>query len=184
MEFFQKLSEALGTLIVPVALGVFVLVLFLSFYYFGKGLQAAGEKAATAMGWVLFVLNWTFPPILATIAYVMPALHQKVGFVIPENARGAVIVLGLIGFSWLVFIQMLTANSPSTRLKELITDFLVSATWMLFFYGWAMRAHGVGNLEWWLALVAMFCTLDVVINTVIGFRNSFQKNPTQMQKGE
>lgn len=175
----SPLLESLNIYYVAAAAILFFLAVLI--FRFRTQIAAAFEGIKGTLGWVWWVLFWGFPPLFLGIAYATPSLHVSAGLPIPDSALAAVLILSALGGVWFI-VQMLNAGSESARLNQLVSDFIIALAWTsLMLVGSGFQA-GQSQLELWMALPTFFAGLDLAVNSVVGLRNAWQKNPTEIRK--
>jgi len=138
---------------------------------------------AVSLGWLWTLILWLFPPVLMGIAWLFPDLHQVVVIPPPDEVLGSLWIPALIGIVWFA-AQWVMAQDSNTRYRTLQLDLVVSILWAYLFLGIAVYQFALGNLQYWMLAPAVFTAFEALLNAHTSINNAFQKNPTQMQKGE
>lgn len=171
----------IGTLWPWLVLAGFISLLAVVSYL--QGPRGAIRSGMQGLGHMWTIAMWLFPPILLGIAYVFPALREAATITISDAALRSIIWPVVLGGLWLVF-QVLAAGNTNTSYRTLQLDLAVSFMWGLVFSGLVVHHNATGTLQYWHVIPALFTVPEAFINTVVAINNAFQKNPTQMQKGE
>ncbi len=138
---------------------------------------------AVSLGWLWTMVLWAFPPIIMGIAWLCPALREVVMIPVQETVLGQLWIPVMIGALWFG-AQWSTAQNANTPFRTLQLDLVVSILWAYLFNGIAVHQFAVSNLQYWEVVPAVFTSIEALMNSHTAVNNAFQKNPTQMQKGE
>lgn len=158
-------------------------VVLLTVLVYLQGPRAALRNGIEGLGWIWVILMWAFPPMLLAIAFAFPELKESAVWPISDGALRALLLPMGLGFGWLIF-QFLAAGNANTSYRTLQLDLMVSFFWALVFSGLVVREHALGQLQYWHLVPALVTVPEAFLNTIVAVNNVFQKNPTQMQKGE
>ncbi len=128
------------------------------------------------------ILIWLFPPVLLFIAWLFPSLHGSMSFGMGSLISAGGVVLIVLGFIWVAFIQMPMANDPDTLLHQLKADFYVSVLWAGLLLAFSAYLTGSLRAEWWFVLPTIIAWADVIGGTRCALNNAYSKNPTQIPR--
>src|SRR3989344_3815486 len=150
---------------------------------FRAWIRAVIERLAEALGWVWFVIMWTYPPILYGLGWSMHGIVQFIAKTVPgfESSIGMELLFltcfGVLGAG----VQWITSSNPNTRLGGLISDHVASVVWFGVTLTIAVYAYATNTSAYWLTFPAIYTLVELLLTGISGLRNAFQKNPTQAQ---
>lgn len=170
--------DILGPFTPFAVLAVVVFIVGAFAYYFWDPIRWAARQAEEA--WKIFwhIQIWVYPAIMIMLGYLMPGLRVPASFFVPVEARGELIILGVVGILLLI-IQFATADSQKADLEELINDPFLAQMWTIVLLptcGWLLRGD---ELELWLAVPMLFVLIDLVYNNRVTIRNAWQRTEVQ-----
>lgn len=177
------MQDIVNTIGWPTIAMVTLLVLVIIGVIWREAVQTAFYGLAVSLGWLWVLILWVFPPVIMGIAWLFPELHQVVAFPVPQEVLGSLWIPAIIGVVWFA-AQWASAQNANTSFRTLQRDLVVSILWAYLFNGIAVHQFALGNLQYWELLPAIFTSLEALLNAHTAINNAFQKNPTQMQKGE
>lgn len=163
-----------------IAIAVFLGISYLA-YRARDALLVFYDGASQVVRWLIVGLNWAGPGIFAATFYLSPALRTVVSLNMPDSTWKAIALAGGLGVLWLVLLQMMMANNPSQKLRDLKLDFGAAMIWVVVFAIWVGTQINTTGLEVWLAIVFGLSLADAVIGTILGFTNAYQKNPSEIR---
>lgn len=178
MQSVFDFINSLGPAAVYIGIVLLVFIVLALMHFFGAGMRRGVSSTMTALGWVLFLIIWSFPLAILLFGWSLPSLHQPATLNIPDSARGAIMILGVIGVIWLMF-EILTTQYTDSRSK-LIMNVFISGVWTIVFCVFAGFEYGKGNLAFWEVLPAVFSATDLLTGIIAGISAAWNKNPTQV----
>ena len=180
MNWVQDLLNALGPLTVYIVIGVVVILALVLHNYLGPRTGSRINRLGNGISWILFLIIWAFPAFLWGAGYLTPSLHTPATLSIPDNAKNAVMFLGVLGGIWLIF-EMLTTQNTESRGK-LMANVFISALWAMWFCGNAGYKSGLGTFQMWEAIPMVFSSLDLLTGIIAAIVAAWNKNPTQVNR--
>ena len=139
-------------------------------------------------GGISWIVTSAFAPVLLLVGYFtgktwVHDLLQPVSLPAPPAIWGvtlALVVLALIGMM-MEIVFLVDANTLKSKLQfnHLVTAFIALVVTSTAGYLVAKNMFG-----WWFLPGLVYSIADLVASGWLAINNAFQKNPTQIQKGE
>lgn len=139
-------------------------------------------------GSVSWIITSAFAPVLLLVGYLLGQawvheLLQPISLPAPPAIWGgmlALVVLAAIGMTAEI-VFLVDAHTLKSKLQH---DHLVSAVIALALTGTAGYLVAKNMLGWWFLPGLIYSIIDLIASGWLAVNNAFQKNPTQLQKGE
>lgn len=141
-------------------------------------------KSAAHRAWSLF--SWTSVLAIFAVGYgAFPALREPVTWPwkAPAEVWGPVVFLGVLIIVWLGF-EVKFAVSRRTTTGQLQADVMVSTIMAIVLSIVLGGMINDGALAWWFLVPWIGVIADAIQSGYFGLNNAFQKNPTEILKGE